>query len=244
MQVDTTKCNGCLQCVPYCTMGVIAKVPGLRLVEIDQAECVECGVCLRSEACTYGALYQPELTWPRILRAEFSDPLVVHPATGVGGRGTEEMKTNDVTGRYRRGRAGMAAELGRPNTGARFREVQKVAMALASIGVEFEENNPVTHLMSDRSRGLIREDVLDEKVMSAIVEFNVPLAEVPVVVAKLREVEPEVNTVFVVDMISLVEPDGTIPTEIIAAEAGIPLAPNGKNNLGMGRPLAKLFEED
>ncbi|HUV55530.1 MAG TPA: hypothetical protein VMW03_10050 [Candidatus Krumholzibacteriaceae bacterium] len=85
------------------------------------------------DVCPTGALTPPELTWPRSLRAAFSDPTVVHPGTGVGGRGTEEIKTNDVTGRLRRGEAGIVVELGRPGTGARLRDVEKMAMALAPL---------------------------------------------------------------------------------------------------------------
>ena len=53
-------------------------------------------------------------------------PLKIHPETRIPGRGTEEMKTNEVTGRYRRGMYGMAFELGRPGVGARFHDVEKV----------------------------------------------------------------------------------------------------------------------
>jgi hypothetical protein len=52
------------------------------------------------------------------------------PGTGVGGRGTEEIKTNDVTGRIGEGEAGIVVELGRPGVGARIRDVERVAMAL------------------------------------------------------------------------------------------------------------------
>ena len=41
----------------------------------------------------------PKYEWPRTVRANFSDPLVEHPETKVPGRGTEEMKTTEVTGR-------------------------------------------------------------------------------------------------------------------------------------------------
>jgi len=35
---------------------------------IDEDECVECSVCLRSGCCPTEALYQPELVWPRTVR--------------------------------------------------------------------------------------------------------------------------------------------------------------------------------
>jgi hypothetical protein len=38
----------------------------------------------------------PQLEWPRTIRTTFSDATTTHPGTGVMGRGTDEMKTNDV----------------------------------------------------------------------------------------------------------------------------------------------------
>ena len=109
---------------------------------IDEDECVECSVCLRSGCCPTDALYQPELVWPRIVRKNFSDPLKIHPETRIPGRGTEEMKTNEVTGRFPRGKFGMAFELGRPGVGTRFHDVQKVAMALAALGIGLRGEQP------------------------------------------------------------------------------------------------------
>jgi len=243
MRIDETKCTGCLKCIPYCTMGAISKVPNRRLVAIDEDECVECGVCIRAKVCASGALYQQPLEWPRTLRATFSDPLVEHKETGVAGRGTEEMKTNDVTGRYGPGRVGMAAELGRPGIGARFYDVEKVARAVASLGLSFEPQNPVTFLMTDKSTGKMRGDVLNEKVLSAIVEFEADLSQVPAIVAKLNEVAGEVDTVFSVDLTCLVDPDGTVPVEKIdLSTLGRSLSINGKTNVGLGRPRAKSLE--
>ena len=125
-----------------------------RSVFIDEDECVECGQCLRSRVLPPGALYQPKLEWPRTLRAEFSDPNVPHPSTGGTGRGTEEMKTNDVTGRYKRGDVGFAVELGRPHSGACFKDLEIVTTTLAKGGVRFEPNNPTTFLI-DPSLSLI-----------------------------------------------------------------------------------------
>lgn len=243
MRVDESKCTGCLRCVPYCPMGAIAKVPGRRLVAIDEDECVECTVCSRAGVCAANALYQPELTWPRILRANFSDPKTEHKETGVPGRGTEEMKTNDVTGRYGPGRVGMAAELGRPGTGTRFHDVQKVALAMAEFGVAFEPKNPVTTLMVDRRSGRLRDDVLNEKVLSAIVEFDADLEQVPAILRRLRAIAGEIETVFSVDIISLVDPDGSVPLDRLGlAEQGCAPSPQGKTNVGLGRPRAKNLE--
>src|SRR4030042_4183211 len=153
MEINKKKCVGCGNCHAVCTMGVIYLDQDGKSV-VNQDECVECFTCyrvLRNEGywpplvgairkvlsffrlgylaavdvCPTGALTPPELSWPRSIRAQFSDPTTVHPGTGGRGRGTEEMKTNDVTGRLRKGEAGMVIEGGRPGIGAYFRDVEK-----------------------------------------------------------------------------------------------------------------------
>lgn len=231
------ECLLCSACVPYCPMGAISmEYSGV----INQDECLDCGVCQRAGVCPIDGLYQPNEPWPRSLRAAFSNPLSIHPQTRIPGRGTEEMKTNEVTGRYRRGYAGIAIELGRPGTGTRFLDVQKVAQAIARLGdIEFEPKNPVTFLMVDKTMGTLNPEVLAEKVLSAIVEFTVPLSRVPEVLGALRLVANEVDTVFSVDLISRVEPDGRVPTEALMTSLSIPISINGKTNVGLGRPLAQ-----
>ena len=148
MLIDKTKCVNCGQCIPYCPMACIQKKDGI--VQIDLDECVECEACRNARVCPRDALYMQKLEGTRILRSQFSNPLITHPKTGVPGRGTEEMKTNDVTGRFKRGRAGVCIELGRPGTGTRLKDVQTVAMAVAPYAkYGFEPHNPVTALMVD-----------------------------------------------------------------------------------------------
>jgi hypothetical protein len=150
------------------------------------------------------------------------------------------MKTNDVTGRFRRGTVGLAVELGRPGTGARFSDVQKVAMALAKCEVHFCPENPVTSLMVDVASGRLREDVLGERVLSAIVECDFPVDKLEEVLAALSGVAKEVSTVFSVDLIARAEDDGSVPLEGKLVELGLELSPAGKTNVGLGRPLAEV----
>jgi hypothetical protein len=97
--------------------------------------------------------------------------------------------------------------------------------------------------MTDQATGKMREDVLNEKVLSAIVEFEADLSQVPAIVAKLNEVAGEIDTVFSVDLTSLVDPDGTVPVERIDLSGlGRTLSINGKTNVGLGRPRAKSLE--
>src|SRR2546422_11304770 len=86
---------------------------------VNADECVECYSCFRGmsmeklnpilvrsirrllkvfrlrfdpepDVCPTSAITPDELSWPRILRRAFSDPIVTHESTGVHGRGTEE----------------------------------------------------------------------------------------------------------------------------------------------------------
>jgi len=134
----------------------------------------------------------------------------------------------------------MAFELGRPGVGARFHDVQKVAKALAALGIAFEENNPVTKLMVDRTKGLINPDVLDEKVLSAIVEFMIPAERIPEVLAVLDRVAQEIDTVFSGDIITRIGEDGSVPYIEQMRDRGRFLSINGKSNVGLGRPLANV----
>ena len=59
------------------------------------------------------------------------------------------------------------------------------------------------------------------------------------VLLALQEVAKEVDTVFSVECINVVEPDGSLPMDKILTELGIPRYINGKTNIGLGRPLAK-----
>ena len=124
------------------------------------------------------------------MRRAFSDPLVPHESTGVHGRGTEEVKTNDVTDRVQAGEAGFTIEFGRPGVGVRFRDVQQMTMALAALPITFEPKNPVFALMADPATGALRADILNEKVLSAIVELKTTLEYVPAVLRRVEEVSP------------------------------------------------------
>ena len=269
MEIDKTKCVGCGNCHAVCTMGVIYLDEDGKSV-VNEDECVECFTCyrvLRNEdyppwfvralrkvlsflrlgylaevdVCPTGALKPPELQWPRSVRAVFSDPSMVHPGTGVHGRGTDEIKSNDVAGRLRKGEAGLVVEIGRPGTGAFFRDIEKVAMALARLKPHFERENPVTQLMVDPETGKMKDEVLNEKVLSAIIEMKTKLERIPEFLQALEKVEKEVDTVISVGVASKCLADGSIPHEGWVKNAGYRPSPNGKTNTGLGRPL---FRED
>lgn len=265
MKIDKTKCVGCGNCTYICPMGAIYLDPIDHRATIDADACVECYTCYRGmstehlypplirgirrflgffrlrfepepDVCPTAAFVPDELQWPRIVRRAFSDPQVPHESTGIHGRGTEEVKTNDVTNRVKQGEAGFVVEFGRPGVGARFYDIQKMTMALARLGVVFEPNNPVTHLMSDPKTGEIRKDILNEKVLSAIVEFKAKLTEVPVLLNEIEEVSKQLNTVVSLGVSTRCDENGDNPLEELLHKQGYQFW-RGKTNLGMGRAL-------
>lgn len=236
MIIDQELCVQCESCIPYCPVNAIKSEGGE--VFISQEECVECKGCLRAEVCPVDAIKFLELSWPRSLRNSFSDPLGVHKSTNHKGRGTEEVKTNDVTGLVKPGFAGLALELGRPSIGAYFRDVEKVAMALAPLPyVTFAEKNPVTSFIVDKATGKMRDDILNERVLSAIVEFIVPEDKVKEAVDVIKEVAKTIDTVFSFVAFYAVGPNGEYPLPEVYSSLGLEVSPAGKTNLGLGRPL-------
>ncbi len=230
-------CIACGLCTPYCPVNAIRE--GAPLYTIDEDQCVECGVCRHSAHCPVDAFYMPpeSLQWPRSLRSEFSDPGRPHPSTKGIGRGTEEMKCNDVTARFKRGEVGVAMEFGRPGIATRLGEIEKMSVALASVGVTFESKNPVFALLADPRTGRFKQETVNERVLSAIVEVKAPVEKLPLILSVIKQVARDIDTVFSLDVITRVGNDGEIPVLPAIQQAGFQARPNAKVNLGMGRPL-------
>jgi ferredoxin len=238
MRIDDTTCTGCGECIPYCPVEAIVLEDGSA--SIDDERCVECGTCMRVAPCPTQSIFRAleSFEWPRSVRTAFSDPLVQHKETGVRGRGTEEVKTNDVTGRVKRGRVGMAMEFGRPGIGTDFHDVEKMTTVLAGLGVNFESNNPLTFLMDDPTTGRIRDDVKRERVLSAIVEFETEPSRLPEIVPAVLEAARGIKSVFSWCAVSRLGPDRDIPIMQPLRELGLNPRINAKVNVGLGRPLS------
>ena len=269
MKIDRKKCVGCANCVPVCPMGAIYIGPD-GIAEVNQEECVECYTCYRGlsvenlppwpvrfvrrflaavnlrfqpepDICPTGALDPDELSWPRIVRRAFSDPQVSHESTGLPGRGTAEVKTNDVTNRVKVGECGLVVELGRPGVGVYFREVDRVTRTLAEKGMVFEKENPVTSLMTDPGEGCIREDVLEEKVLSCIIESKIRLNKVPEILGMIKDLAPSLNTVVSLGLSTRCNDNGDEPLKEILHSEGYHTW-RAKINLGLGRHTNPLSE--
>ncbi len=242
MLIDPERCSCCGECVALCPMAAIRLYPkdaasGRKAhAAVDRDECVECGVCFRAGVCPEEAIREETLSWPRILRKAFSDPVFTHPGTDIPGRGTEEMKTNDVTGRFREGMIGIGLEFGRPGVGTRLREAEAAIRRLLPLGVALEPNNPLTQLIADPATGALKPEVRDEKVLSAIVEAIVPEEAFERVLAEVRAIAAAADTVISLGVIGKAAADGRVPAAEAMRRAGITPSVNGKVNVGLGRP--------
>ena len=262
MHIDRTKCIGCANCVAICPMEAIY-IGDDGLSEINQEACVECRACYRGmsvenlpqqptrflrgllaffklhfepdpDICPSGAITPDELVWPRTIRRAFSDPQMPHESTGVGGRGTQEVKTNELTGRVKEGEAGFTVEFGRPGVGVYFRDMEKVCRTLAKMQVEFQLENPVTALMSDVKDGKIKTDVLNEKVLSCILEFKADIAKMPDILNKIEDEVRQLDTVVALGVAVRCDSKGddTVRNQLVSMGYD---AWRAKINMGLGR---------
>ena len=231
MKIKKDLCIGCGKCVIVCPVQAIRLVDNKAI--INQELCVECNVCHRDADCPVNAIKSRRLKWPRIIRSPFSNVIAPHKITGIPGRGTEEMKTNDLTNRFKKGELGISIEIGRPGIGTKLSNIELFSEGLSKIGVEYEEASPVTSLLKE-DKIHIKEDIKDEKVLSAIIEFKVSEEKVSKVLEVIREVEPKIDTVFTVGIISRFD-DGNLPVLDILNKEGFKVRPNAKINVGLGK---------
>lgn len=239
MRIDSEKCIDCGQCVRYCPMKCIHDSDGNRF--IDENECVDCSICKRAGVCPTDALYMPveNFQYPRAIRMQFSDPCVMHPNMKSFGRGTEEAKTNDVTGKFRRGEYGLLMEFGRPCVGTRFTEIEKVTLAMRNQGLPILEDNPVYGLLEEDMSGRFKKEYVNEKVLSAILETHFKDEELEAVLNVILPILDNVKTVVSVGMVTRYADDGTLPIidKLESLGHNIKVRPNAKINVGLGRPL-------
>ena len=89
--------------------------------------------------------------------------------------------------------------------------------------------------MSDVETGAIREDLLGERVLSAIVEIKVGIEQVPEVMTEVEAAAAESDTIISVGAATRCGPEGEDELGALLLEHGY-TAFRGKTNLGLGRP--------
>ncbi len=237
--IDEEKCTGCRTCQTYCTVDAILFEN--KKCHIDPALCTECYVCLRMEVCPEGAIVAEDLVgFCKQFQHVISDPVETHGVTGVTGRGTEEVKTNDVSGRVKKGFVGISIDMGRPGMGVYLRDAEKVAMACAAAGFKLapQEESPLAALMPDDRTGKLVDECLDYRLLSVIIEGRCEEEKAKDVFRALLKVEKEIDTVFSLGLISRVDENGSCKALTYLDELGIPQPHRGKVNPGMGKPLS------
>ena len=269
MVIDQEKCVACANCVAVCPMGAIYIDVEKNRANINQDACVECGTCFRGmsteslnptivrtvrkaakffhfrfepepDVCPTSAFEMNDLEMPRLIRQVFSDPVVEHKSTGIKGRGTEEVKTNDVCLRVDTDEVGYTIEFGRPGIGVRFSEIQVMTRAFANLSITFEKNNPITHLMTDVNSGDLRTDILDEKILSAIVEIKTDITMVAKILDTVSKVNKEIKTVTAIGISTRCDEDGEDNVlSPLLDELGYSHF-RAKTNMGLGRVTNKV----
>ncbi|MEX1239045.1 MAG: 4Fe-4S binding protein [Cyclobacteriaceae bacterium] len=268
MIINQEKCVACGNCVAICPMGAIYVDQTKNRAMINDDACVECGTCYRGmstenlnpavvrtirkvakvlrfrfepepDVCPTAAIEMNELEMPRLIRQIFSDPVVEHKSTGIKGRGTEEVKTNDVSLRVNSGEVGYTIEFGRPGVGVRFSDIQEMTRTLAREGVTFEKNNPITHLMTDTMTGELRTDILHEKILSAIVEIKTTIGGVERVLDIVEGVAERIDTVIAIGISTRCEDGKDNILSPLLDKLGYYYS-RAKTNMGLGRVTNKI----
>ena len=225
MKINPDKCVACGNCTYVCPMGAIYIDQKIHRATINRDECVECYACFNglsqehlnpvvrphrsqdvSDDCASASIPSPTSAPPPPSsrtnspgRASSAGPSPIRgfltnrrASTAAAPR---KSKPTTSAARVKVGEVGFTIEFGRPGVGVRFRDIQKMCTALGRAGVAFEKKNPVTSLMTDVATGAIREDILDEKVLSAIVEIKVPVERTEEIIRLVWDVEKQIETV-------------------------------------------------
>lgn len=92
-------------------------------------------------------------------------------------------------------------------------------------------------MILDPQTGDLIPELLDERVLSAIIEMQVKKERLAEILRVIKQVIPELDSVFTLDVATMLEPGLTVPSDVLKAiEAeGFSWRPNAKINMGLGR---------
>ena len=114
-------------------------------------------------------------------------------------------------------------------------DVEAVARALAGLGIRLEPANPLSELIVDGELGLLDPRVVDERVLSVVVECAVPASRLDEVLTRVRSVASTLATVMSVGITFVGEGEDGSTVRGALSRLGLEASPNGKVNVGLGR---------
>jgi hypothetical protein len=100
--------------------------------------------------------------------------------------------------------------------------------------LEFQKQNPVTALMDNLETGALRTDVLQEKVLSCILEFKTRTADMPAILNAIEEEARHLDTVVALGVAVRCDSKGNDPVQQQLQAMGYD-AWRGKINMGLGK---------
>jgi hypothetical protein len=107
--------------------------------------------------------------------------------------------------------------------------------SLARLNITFEAKNPITHLMTDQTTGDLKPDIVNEKILSAIVEIKTPLQRVPEILEAVTQTAKRIDTVIAIGVSTRCEESGEEPVLSRLLEEHGYTYYRAKTNLGLGR---------
>ncbi len=105
-----------------------------------------------------------------------------------------------MTGKFKRGEYGLLMEFGRPCVGTRFREMEKVTLAMRARGLPILEDNPVLRPAGGGYVGRFKPDMSTKKWLSAILETRFQEDELEEILGVILPVLDHVKTVVSVGL--------------------------------------------
>jgi len=97
----------------------------------------------------------------------------------------------------------------------------------------------MTALIGDKQKGLLRDDIRNERVLSCIVEGKVKIEDLEHALKLLKKLSLEIDTVFSLGLVTRMVNGFESPIDPIVNKMGLSVRPNSKINLGLGRPLCE-----
>jgi hypothetical protein len=117
-------------------------------------------------------------------------------------------------------------------------------MGLVQAGFNhFEPDNPVVTLMEDPKTGKLKNEVLKERILSAIIEMTIPEKELERCLKLILALSKKINTVITVDLIACYDSNYDLSVQNIIDRSKLNPLYVAKINLGFGRCTNKEQEE-